>query len=324
MNTYANTSSVPLSIAVFLAVDNYDHDEATISATSLIKPLRQIVLSKRVNNADSSIDLVQMVPSRMGSAIHDGIERAWINHHATALKTLGYPQKLIDRIRINPEPHQLGEDTIPIYLEQRAQKQVGKYLVSGKFDFVGEGRVEDFKTTSTYTATNNTNDAKYILQGSIYRWLNPSLITKDEMAIQFIFTDWSAAKARSESGYPQSRIQQRILPLMSVAETDRYVLNKLSQIDQYWDAPEESIPLCSDEDLWRSPPVFKYYKNPEKTSRSTKNFDTKQEAYIRLAEEGGKGLVLEKPGQVTACKYCPAFSACSQKDALIAQGDLIM
>ena len=324
MNTYANTSSVPLSIAVFLAVDNYDHDEATISATSLIKPLRQIVLSKRVNNADSSIDLVQMVPSRMGSAIHDGIERAWINHYATALKTLGYPQKVIDRIRINPEPHQLGEDIIPIYLEQRARKQVGKYLVSGKFDFVGEGRVEDFKTTSTYTAINNTNDAKYILQGSIYRWLNPSLITKDEMAIQFIFTDWSAAKARSESGYPQSRIQQRILSLMSVAETDRYVLNKLSQIDQYWDAPEETLPLCSDEDLWRSAPVFKYYKNPEKTQRSTKNFDTKQEAYIRLAEEGGKGLVLEKPGQVTACKYCPAFSACNQKDALIAQGDLIM
>lgn len=330
MKTYANVSAVPLSLAVFLAVDNYDHDDATISATTLIKPLRQIVLSKRVNNDGSSVDLIQMIPSRMGSAIHDGIERAWVDNYASAMETLGHPQKIIDRIRINPKPEQLladkafGNDVIPIYLEQRAQKQVGKYSVSGKFDFVGDGRVEDFKTTSTYTAMNNTNDEKYILQGSIYRWLNPEIVTQDVMAIQFIFTDWSAARARAESNYPQSRIQQRILHLMSIPETDRYVRNKLNQIDEYWDAPEESIPLCSDDDLWRSAPVFKYYKNPEKTTRSTKNFDTKQEAYIRLAEEGGKGLVLEKPGQVTACKYCPAFAACSQKDALIAQGDLLM
>lgn len=330
MKTYANVSAVPLSLAVFLAVDNYDHDDATISATTLIKPLRQIILSKRANNDDSSVDLIQMIPSRIGSAIHDGIERAWVDNYASAMETLGHPQKIIDRIRINPTPEQLladkafGNDTIPIYLEQRAQKQVGKYLVSGKFDFVGDGRVEDFKTTSTYTAMNNTNDDKYILQGSIYRWLNPEIVTQDVMAIQFIFTDWSAARARSEPNYPQSRIQQRILHLMTIAETDRYVRHKLNQIDEYWDAPEEAIPLCSDEDLWRSAPVFKYYKNPEKTTRSTKNFDTKQEAYIRLAEEGGKGLVLEKPGQVTACKYCPAFAACSQKDALIAQGDLLM
>jgi hypothetical protein len=324
MKTYANVSTVPLSLAVFLAVDNYDHDDATISATTLIKPLRQIVLSKRVNNDGASIDLIQMIPSRMGSAIHDGIERAWVDNYASAMETLGHPQKIIDRIRINPKPEQLTDGIIPIYLEQRAQKQVGKYSVSGKFDFVGDGRVEDFKTTSTYTAMNNTNDEKYILQGSIYRWLNPEIVTQDVMAIQFIFTDWSAARARAESNYPQSRIQQRILHLMSIPETDRYVRNKLNQIDEYWDAPEESIPLCSDDDLWRSAPVFKYYKNPEKTTRSTKNFDTKQEAYIRLAEEGGKGLVLEKPGQVTACKYCPAFAACSQKDALIAQGDLLM
>ena len=322
--TYSNVSSVPLSIAVFLATDHYDHDDSTISATTLIKPIRQIVLSKRVNNTDVSVDLDQMVASRMGTAIHDGIERAWLHNYASALKILGHPQKIIDRVKINPDPQELSDETIPIYLEQRAHKVVGKYKISGKFDFVGDGRLEDFKSTSTYTAINHTNDAKYILQGSIYRWLNPDIVTKPEMAIQFIFTDWSAARARAEPGYPQKRIQQRLFPLMPIVETDRFVTNKLNQIDQYMDAPEEAIPLCTDEDLWRSAPVFKYYKNPEKTARSTKNFETKQEAMLRLAEDGGKGIVVERPGQVTACKYCPAFSACSQKDTLIAQGDLIM
>lgn len=325
MQTYANTGAVPLSLAVFLATDNYDHDEATISATALIKPIRQIVLSARVDNTLASVDLVQMVSSRMGTAIHDGIERAWLTNHQKAMSAIGIPQKIIDKVRINPVGcDRLLDGIIPIYLEQRSQKQVGKYLVSGKFDFVGDGRVEDFKSTSTYTAINSTNDDKYILQGSIYRWLNPEIITKDEMAIQFIFTDWSAARARAEPGYPQQRIQQRVLPLKSIAETQHYVESKLNQIDRYMDAEEQNIPHCTDDDLWRSAPVFKYYKNPEKTARSTKNFDTKQEAYIRLSEEGGKGIVIERPGQVTACKYCSAFSACSQKDALIAQGDLIL
>jgi len=325
MSNYANVSAVPLSLAVFLATDNYDHDTSTISATTLIKPLRQIILSTRVKNDDASVDLIQMVASRMGSAIHDGIERSWLFNYANALKTLGHPQKIIDRVRINP----IGADRdvdgiIPIYLEQRAHKVVGQHTVSGKFDFVGDGRVEDFKSTSTYTYVNQTNAQKHTLQGSIYRWLSPDIITKDDMAIQFIFTDWSAARARSEPGYPQNRIHQQILPLMSVAETDQFVSRKLSLIDAYMDEPEETLPLCSDEDLWRSAPVFKYYKNPEKTARSTKNFDTMMEARLRLAEDGGKGIVIERPGQVTACKYCNAFSVCSQKDTLIAQGDLIM
>ena len=323
MPQYTNVSDVPLSLAVFLATDGYDYVPDTISATSLIKPLRQLILGSRVPQEESAADLTQMVASRMGSAVHDGIERAWTNNHNHAMQALGYPAKVIDRVLINPQAIDLKEDSIPIYLEQRAYKKVGKHTVSGKFDFVGDGRVEDFKTTSVYTAINKTNDAKYIMQGSIYRWLNPEIVTRDQMAIQFIFTDWSAARAKSETNYPQLRFQQRILDLMSVADTDRYVVNKLNLIDKHWLDAEEDLPHCTDEDLWRSDPVFKYYKNPEKLARSTKNFATKPEAYIRLAEEG-KGIVLERPGQVTACRYCPAFSLCSQKDALIATGDLTL
>ena len=326
MTQYANVSAVPLSLAVFLATDNYDHndDVNTISATTLIRPLRQIVLSARVPAEDAAIDLIQMVQSRMGTAIHDGIEQSWTKNHATALELLGYPKKVIERVLINPKPEDLYEGCIPIYLEQRLSKKVGKWTVTGKFDFVGDGRLEDFKSTSTYTAINNSNDEKHRMQGSLYRWLNPQLITKDQMAIQFIFTDWSKAKAMADPKYPQQRIQQRIHDLMPLPEVDAFVRRKLAQIDQYWDAPEEEIPECTDEDLWRTEPVFKYYKNPAKLARSTKNFDTRQEAYIRLAEDGNVGVVKEVPGQVTACRYCQAFSACSQKDALIAKGDLTL
>lgn len=323
MTQYLNTSQVPLSLAVFLASDSYDHEENVISATTLLKPIRQVILSSRIAKEDQSVDLIQMLPSRMGSAIHDAIETSWTTNYDRAMAALGYPKKIIERVIINPnQEEELPDWAIPIYLEQRAYKQVGKYRVSGKFDFVGEGFLEDFKTTSAYTYIRGSKDEDFILQGSIYRWLNPKIITRDQMAIQFIFTDWSKAKALADPKYPKQRTVRKVFDLKSVAETERYVQQRLSLIDQYWDAPEHSLPQCTDAELWRSDPVFKYYKNPDKLSRSTKNFDSRQEAYIRLAEDGGKGTVIERPGEVTACKYCSGFSLCSQKDLLIERGEL--
>jgi hypothetical protein len=322
MRKYLNGSNVPLAMAAFLAYDGYDYDDSTISATQLIKPIRQLILSSRVPPVDAAVDVSALVRSRIGSAIHDAIERVWTQHKEEALSALGLPEQVIKKVRVNPDPKTVKDDEIPVYLEQRAYKEVMGYTISGKFDLVAEGRVEDFKVTSVYAWTSGNKDEDYRLQGSLYRWLNPEIITRDEMAINFLFTDYQAARANSAPNYPPSATPQRIIPLMSIEETDWFVRKKLSQLTKYKDAPEEELPRCTDVELWRKPPVWKYYKNPEKTTRATKNFDNKQDAYLRLAKDGGKGMVVEQGGEVTACKYCPAFPVCSQKDELIAEGSL--
>lgn len=38
----------------------------------------------------------------------------------------------------------------------------------------------------------------------------------------------------------------------------------------------------------------------------------------------GKGIVKEVKGQVVACRYCPAFHLCTQKDSYINSGELIV
>lgn len=325
MPQYANVSQVPLSLAVFLAADNYDYDNTpnTISATTLLKPLRQVILGARVPMEDASVDLISMVSNRMGSAIHDGIENAWKKNYLKAMEALGIPKRVRESVIINPEPGSDLTDKIPVYLENRVSRQCGKWTVTGKPDFIGDGRVEDYKTTSVWSAILSSKDTDYILQGSIYRWIQPEIITKDEIAIQWLFTDWSAAAARQDPKYPQNRHMQRLFPLMTLNETDAFIRRKIALIEEYMDAPEREIPHCTDEDLWRSEPQFKYYKNPEKTTRSTKNFPTKQEAMLRYVEDGAVGLIKEVPGQVKACRYCPGFSLCSQKDLLIESGDLV-
>lgn len=323
---YTNVSEVPLALAVFLASDYYDYDTTpnTISTTTLLKPLRQIILPTRLPAGEGLVSLPDMMSNRMGAAIHDAIERSWLTNHKVAMSALGYPPKLVDRVIINPEPGASLDGRIPIYLENRLKRKIGKWTITGKFDFVGEGRVQDFKTASVWSYMNQVNATKQTQQGSVYRWLDPELITEDEMDIIHIFMDWKAGMVRSDPNYPPQRFKKQTFPLLSVAETEQFIRRKIALIEQYWDVDEDEIPACDDEELWRSEPVFKYYKNPAKTTRSTKNFDNAHDARVRLVEDGSVGLIKEVPGQVTACKYCPAFAICTQKDSLIAQGELLM
>lgn len=321
---YTNNAGIPLSMAVFLAVDHYDYVPGVISATSLLKPIRQYILSRRVPAGENIPDVEDLISSRMGTAIHDGVEKAWLHHYQQAMKDLGYPQRVIDRIRVNPDPKTVVEGDIPVYMEIRSFKEVNGVKVSGKFDFVGNGGLEDFKSTSTYTWLHDTKDEDYVLQGSIYRWLNPEIITSDIFTIQFLFTDWSRAMTYRDPKYPPRRMMPRKFKLMPLADTEAYVINRLNQIAKYMDAPDDEIPECTDKELWRSTPEWKYYKNPKNKTRSTKNFTNQAEAIARWTEDGGVGEVVEIPGQVKACLYCPAFPVCKQKDRLIDSGDLIL
>ena len=148
---YTNQFNISLPLAVFLATDDYDYEPNVISATSLMRPIRQLVLSKRVPAGEALVDISSLVSARMGSAIHSAIEKAWLNPQ-DAIKALGFPSRIVNNILINPAPEQLKDkpDAIPVYMEQRAYKQIGQYKVSGKFDFVAEDTVHDFKSTSTF------------------------------------------------------------------------------------------------------------------------------------------------------------------------------
>lgn len=323
MRKYTNQEQIPLALAVFLAQDGYDHEEDVISATTLLKPVRQVVLAKRVPAEERLVDIAGRVASTIGTAIHDAIERAWKSDNLEqCLKELGYPTRVAQRVKVNPTPEEVAAGCIPVYMEQRAHRMVMGYKISGKFDFIGDGSVQDFKSTSTYTYINQTNKDKYPLQGSIYRWLNPEIVTQSYMYIHYIFTDWSGAKAKSEKDYPKSRVLSQKFPLLSIEETDLFVRQRVAAIHTNMHLAEDLLPLCTDAELWRKETVWKYYKDPTKTTRSTKNYDSKSEAFARFAADGAVGSVREVKGTVMACKFCDAFSVCTQKDRLIADGSL--
>jgi hypothetical protein len=111
---------------------------------------------------------------------------------------------------------------------------------------------------------------------------------------------------------------------MSLEATEQWLTTKLQTIQAYLNADQEALPECTDEELWATSTVFKYYKNPNKLDRSTKNFDTLGAANARLTSEGSVGIVKEVRGQVKACTYCNALNVCNQAKQLIMQGRLLV
>lgn len=317
-----NRNNINLALAVWLLHDEYDYIKGVtkyISATTLMKPLRQMVLSKRVDPQTADIDVEDFISRAMGKSLHDSIEKSWKFGYEKSLKLMGYPEDVIKQVHVNPSDETVltVKDIIPVYLEQRMFRELDGWTIGGKYDMVAEGIVQDNKSTSAYSWLLGGKDDDYKIQMSLYRWLDAGQalpkIYEDFGQINFIFTDWQKVQAKSNPAYPQRRVEQKDIPLMSLRETEDWVRYKLSLIDKYQDKLEKDIPECTDDELWRSEPAFKYYADPTKTVRSTKNFDTLAEANLFLATKG-KGIVKTVPGEPKRCAYCEAFSICSQKD----------
>ena len=167
MKKFDNPQGISLPMAVWLARDEYQHDERTnvISVTTLLKSTREIVLSARVPQGDCLIDIATLLPSRLGTSIHNSIEKAWTENHTQAMMDLGMPPGLIKRVKVNPESPE--PDDICVYLEKRNERTVGNWIVSGQYDIVFNGQVQDVKSTSVFSYMSGVKADDYIRQTTL-------------------------------------------------------------------------------------------------------------------------------------------------------------
>jgi len=320
---YTNVTNISLPIAVWLAVDNYDgptgQEDKTISVTTLMKSIKQLILSKRVPPTEATVDISNLLAARLGTALHSSVEHAWVKGHLQGLTSLDIPKNIRTRIKINPEPSELSEGDIPIWLELRTQKQINGWTVSGSADFIFDGACHDFKSTNTFTYTSNSKNEDYILQMSMYKWLNPTKIIHPIGYIEFLFKDWNSNKALSDPNYPQATVTQKGFKLIEPPDMEMWITNKLAQIDNLIDAPEQDLPDCNQKELWMDDPQYKYFSNPD-AKRATKNFKGDMFAAQQMLNTKGKGIIKTVYGKAKACHWCSAKSVCQQYIQLTNQG----
>lgn len=237
MKKVTNEHNIDLPIAVWLLQDGYYSgadvapEGELLSVTTLLKPTRRLILERLVDSQTETLDVADLIASRMGHGLHDSIERSWSEGNwRKAMKRLHYSDEVIDRVKINPDPATVKKGDIPIYLEKRGFKKVDGIILTGQLDFSIAGAYRDVKSTSTFSYTSGSKDEDYILQGSMYRYIMPDLIWKPKMRIEFIFTDWAKYRARADSSYPQARVTHKEFPLMTHQETEDWIKAKLADI----------------------------------------------------------------------------------------------
>jgi len=328
---YSNNTDIPLPYAVWLAADHgYDlrFNPNVVSATEILKPMRSIILSREIAAAKSAEltdeelvtrDIGEKAAAALGTAVHTAVELAWRKHYQLALTNLGYPESMIAKIVINPVVP--DSKNINIYFEIRTAKQIEGFTFSGKFDLCLEGQIRDMKTTKVYTYINGSNNEKYAQQGSIYRWLNPEIVTNDRMIIDYYFTDWNPNPRISEEEkkkYPHNRMLAKPLDLMSLDTTEHFIRGKLLEIKLLTGKPQEELPRCTPTELWQNPAKWEYWSKAE-NKQCSKLLDSPTEAQAWLAEKG-VGFIKERQFEPTFCNYCDAKLVCTQARGFIAEG----
>jgi hypothetical protein len=325
MTQVKNNGNIPLPLAVMFLHDDYDHQNVnhpkTLSVTTLLKPIQEIILSQKYLqplHKYSVIDLANISSSSLGSAMHSLLEKAW-SKPQKALQLLDYPMHIINNILINPEPNELTDSSIPIYIEQRTTKQINGWNITGKFDLIFDGYLYDLKYRKAYSYLAQSNKEHDTLQGSMYRWLNPEKVLEDWFSIVWILSDWNKASTVTNKQYPPNKYIEQRLALLSTQATERFITDVLDQIEANLDKPDHLLPKCSPEDLWMDSPIWKYYKT-KGSNRSTKNYDNEYAAITHFIKDGAVGEIIKVQGNARRCEYCSVNQICSQVKELKAQG----
>lgn len=321
MKIVTNNLGIDNIIATWLASSSYTGKKPgkVISATTLLRSTRQQVLGYRCQNNEEYtevVDISTLLKSQIGTALHKSIQDTWENKTSreNGLINLGVPPEQINKIKVNPSNP--NPEDYNLFFEKRVEKEFNGWIITGQFDLVCNGNLHDFKSTSTYTYVNKTKEKDYILQGSIYRWLNPELITGDFITIHYIFTDWNKNYTLSNPEYPKHPFVSIKLPLMSIQEIETYMNNKILGINRYLES-DEDLPLCDNKTLMIDE-VWQYFTSAT-SSKAYKNFPTQIEANAYLMSKG-KGIVKKKQGEPKGCSYCNCRNVCSQYEVYKAQG----
>jgi hypothetical protein len=264
--------------------DGPSTEDSAISVTTLIKPLRMLLLRDKLDYSNIEKDVTEILATSNGSAIHKMFSEAMLKSgHRSEERITG----------------SLNVDGQRIY-------------ISGSSDLIIDGQLFDLKTTSVYRYLSNDIE-DYKLQLSIYRWLfevrNPIGI------ILFSFTDWSSSKARSDTQYPQTRWAHKEINLYTGYEVVRYIINKIRAYREHKE--NDTLPLCTDEELWKNPTTYKVYKSVgAKTAiRGGANFTSFDEAN-RFMIEKGAAEVRCIDSKAKRCNYCEYTSVCTQYSEL--------
>lgn len=269
------TNKMGLPEPIYNAVknDSYGRGDADISVTQLIAPPRQVALI-RTHLEEIEEDCSDRIFSLLGQAVHTILERA----------------------------NQTG------IAERRLSIEVEGWKVSGGMDLVcAQGKLSDYKVTTSYKFKNNQVPIEFEQQLNIYaEILRQNGEPVSGLQIVGILRDWSKLEARRDPEYPQSQVVILPVTLWPSDLAQRFIRSRVILHQQ----ARLSLPECTPEERWAKPTKFAVMKAGK--DRAIKLYENEDDARSHASTD--KSLRVEvRPGESVRCAaYCSAAKFCTQ------------
>ena len=251
--------------------DTYEPTADSYGATTLLKGVREILLTRR-HWDEITQDVSDMVWMILGTAVHSLAER----HDTT------------------------GQAETKFKAPMGARSQV-----TGVIDLYGDGVIEDYKTCSVWKVIfGDFTDWKR--QGVIYTWLLRQYgIYIGKLRFHALIKDWNARDARFKPDYPPHSMWtwEYNVTTDDIKWADAWLLDKVSRIEAMVDLPDDELPQCSPDERWQTPTKYAAMKKGRKTALRVSE--------SRDEVEGIGDYVEVREGEARKCRdYCPVRDIC--------------
>lgn len=274
-----NNSGLPQPF-VDMATKEYEYKPKRYGVTTLLKSVRQNLLQRR-HDEEIEQDCADMIWALFGQAVHKVLETS------------------------NEKDELFKEEKLTYTLENG-------YTISGILDLydLALEEVSDYKTASVWKVIYG-DYTDWRLQGLAYAWLLKKCgLNCRRVKFYAILKDWSKTDSTRKADYPKQPVAQIVFDVTEVGlqEIEKMLLEKIEEIRNCEELPDEELPMCSDADRWYTGDKFAVMKNGRKTALRV--CDTELEA--REWRENNGGDYIEKRVGVdrkcqdycTCCKFC--------------------
>lgn len=275
------TNKYGLPKALVLACETSPHNrENAFSATTLLKGVREVLLAKR----------------HWGEMVEDVADRVW------ALFGTAF--------------HNLMEVQAPdAFTEKYFEVGIGDYKVTGKVDLYDPKTccLWDYKTTSVWKVIyQNFDDWKK--QGLIYAWLmREAGYEVKQCKFIALLKDHKKRDAKLKEDYPKVPVYVHSFDVTEddLLEIESYIYEKVSELVENINVPDDKLPLCSESERWAKPTTYAVMKKGRKTALRV--VDTLEQAeQIKAGMNDDNVFIEERAGSDGKCpEYCSACEWCN-------------
>lgn len=273
-------------------VEKYDRGDSWRTVTQLIDPPRAVVLKQR-HKDEIKEDVSDHLYSLDGHIVHGLVESA-----ALKMTHTGW----------------LSE-------EREFATVLGK-RVSGQFDLYHPdlGTLIDVKNTSVYGLKKEPIKREWEEQTNLLAALlrlNGAIVQRIRILVKARdFRAYEAEDHQRRGEYYPPEVEYKEYPLWSPERAQSFLERRVRlHLDADLIQDETKLPLCTDEERWKSESFWFVKKRVNKTTSGADCFKTEKEAVQWLSQKGAAYEILHIPGKYKKCaKWCDAgkYGFCSQ------------